>query len=124
MGYDEQQANRVREALLDAGCVTEKPMFGGLCFMVDNKLCICIRNADLLCRVGPDEFETAIEKHGAQTMKMGKRTMKGYVYVEADALHNTKEFNYWLGKSLTFNKILTDSEPLKTKQTLNCQNEL
>jgi TfoX/Sxy family transcriptional regulator of competence genes len=115
MGYDEQQANRVREALIDAVNVTEKRMFGGLCFMVDDKLCICIRNADLLCRVGPDEFETALEKPGAGTMKMGSRTMKGYVYVESDAIRKEKEFHYWVNTSLAFNKLAKPSKKRKSK---------
>jgi TfoX/Sxy family transcriptional regulator of competence genes len=105
MSYDENQANRIREALIDAGNVTEQAMFGGLCFMVDDKMCICIRNADLLCRVGPDAFETALEKPGAGTMKMGSRTMKGYIYVEEEALRNAKDFDYWINASLVYNKV-------------------
>jgi len=112
MGYDEKQANGVREALIDATNVSEKPMFGGLCFMVDDKLCICVRNADLLCRVGPEEFETALEKNGASMMWSGNRSMKGYVYVEGDALRNGKDFAYWIDTSLTYNKI---AKPAKRK---------
>lgn len=105
MGYDEKQANRVRLALIDAGDLTEKHMFGGLCFMVDDKMCICVRNANLLCRVGPDEFETALEKPGASTMKMGARTMKGYVYVEEEFLRKSEDFDYWINASLRYNKV-------------------
>jgi hypothetical protein len=32
--------------------VEEKKMFGGMCFMVNGKMCICIRN-EILCRIGP-----------------------------------------------------------------------
>jgi TfoX/Sxy family transcriptional regulator of competence genes len=113
MSYDEKQANRVREALVDAGSVTEKSMFGGLCFMLDDKMCICIRNADLLCRVGPDAFEIALEKPGASTMTMGSRTMKGYIYVEEEALRNSKDFDYWINASLVYNKI---AKPAKKRK--------
>ncbi|MES2064822.1 MAG: TfoX/Sxy family protein [Bacteroidota bacterium] len=115
MGYDEKQANRVREALIDATNVTEKAMFGGLCFMVDDKLCICVRNADLLCRVGPEEFETALEKNGAGIMWSGSRSMKGYVYVEDDALRNGKDFAYWIDTSLAYNKLAKPAKKRKSK---------
>lgn len=115
MGYDEKQANRIREALIDALNVTEKPMFGGLCFMVDDKLCICVRNADLLCRVGPDEFENALEKNGASIMWSGSRSMKGYVYVEEDALRNHKDFDYWIDTSLAYNKIAKPAKKRRSK---------
>jgi hypothetical protein len=57
MGYDEKQANRIREALIDAVNVTEKPMFGGLCFMVDDKLCICIRKPTCFAALAPKSLK-------------------------------------------------------------------
>ena len=35
MAYDEQLANQIRESLSDREDVTEKEMFSGICFMVD-----------------------------------------------------------------------------------------
>jgi TfoX/Sxy family transcriptional regulator of competence genes len=61
---NEQLTDRVREALVNATDVTEKRMFGGICFMVDDKMCICVRDNQLMCRVGPDEYETAVEENG------------------------------------------------------------
>lgn len=40
MAYDEKLANRIRGALSHLPAVEEKKMFGGLAFMVDNKMCI------------------------------------------------------------------------------------
>jgi TfoX/Sxy family transcriptional regulator of competence genes len=113
MGYDEKQANRIREALIEVTNVTEKPMFGGLCFMVDDKLCIYIRNANLLCRVGPDEFEKAVEMNGVTEMKMGQRTMKGYVYVDEEVIRNNSDFNHWINTSLAYNKL---AKPAKKRK--------
>jgi len=36
MAYDEDLANRIREALAGQDAVTEKRMFGGLAFLVDD----------------------------------------------------------------------------------------
>ena len=51
MPYSESLANRVREALMDLPNVYEKKMFGGLTFMVNDKMCIGIRNEEIKCRI-------------------------------------------------------------------------
>ena len=40
MAYSEKMAARIREALAGQKNIEEKKMFGGLCFMVNNKMCI------------------------------------------------------------------------------------
>ena len=40
MAYNEKLADRIREALVDTPKTLEKQMFGGVCFMVDNKMCV------------------------------------------------------------------------------------
>jgi hypothetical protein len=44
MPYNEKLANRVREALLNVPKVEEKFMFGGVCFMVNGKMCMGVAN--------------------------------------------------------------------------------
>jgi len=40
MAFNEKTAQRIREILLSKGAdFTEKKMFSGICFMVDNKMC-------------------------------------------------------------------------------------
>jgi TfoX/Sxy family transcriptional regulator of competence genes len=43
MAYDENLLNKIREALMDLPRIEEKSMFGGRCFMVDDKMCICVK---------------------------------------------------------------------------------
>jgi TfoX/Sxy family transcriptional regulator of competence genes len=66
---DENLLNRVREALVDVSPIEEKRMFGGVCFMVDDKLCICVNSHEMLCRINPDEFEAALELDGVRPME-------------------------------------------------------
>ena len=39
MAFDEGLAERVREALRDRRDLTEKKMFGGLCFLLGGNMC-------------------------------------------------------------------------------------
>lgn len=56
MAYNEQLGNKIREALQHLPNVTEKVMFGGLCFMVDEKMCIGVVKDELMCRFDPNSW--------------------------------------------------------------------
>jgi hypothetical protein len=117
MAYDERVANRIREALAGqhaAGkSLEEKTMFQGLAFMIDDKLCICVRNDVLLCRIGPDEYEAALEMNGVEPMVMNGRTAVGYVYVNPEGYSSREAFDSWVTKCLAFNKFAKSSKKKK-----------
>jgi hypothetical protein len=48
MAANEILTNRVREALMHLPDVTEKSMFSGVCFMVDDKICIFVNDETIL----------------------------------------------------------------------------
>ncbi|SDE55324.1 TfoX N-terminal domain-containing protein [Dyadobacter soli] len=117
MAYDERVANRIREALagrdLAGKPLEEITMFQGLAFMVDEKLCICVRNDVLLCRVGPEEYGKALEMNGVEPMVMNGRTAIGYVYVNPDAYASREAFDSWINKCLAFNEFAKSSKKKK-----------
>nr|WP_295930122.1 TfoX/Sxy family protein [uncultured Dyadobacter sp.] len=113
MAYDERVANRIREALADQPLVQDKTLFQGLAFMVDEKLCISVRNDVLLCRIGPDEYEAALEMNGVEPMVHNGRTAKGYVFVSPQAYASREAFNLWVTQCLQFNKVAKSSKKKK-----------
>ena len=113
MAYDERVANRIREALASQPLVEEKSLFQGLAFMVDDKMCICVRNDVLLCRIGPDEYEAALEINGVQPMIHNGRSMKGYVFVNPEGYASREAFESWVTKCLGFNKVAKSSKKKK-----------
>jgi hypothetical protein len=110
MGYDEKLANKIREALIDQKNVREQIMFQGMCFMVDDKMCICLRDDRMMCRVGPEKFAEAVERYGAEPMIHGSRLMKGFVFVSPEGYKDKKDFNYWIRLCLEFNKVAKPSK--------------
>lgn len=78
-------------------------MFGGVAFMVDNKMCICVGDDDIMCRIDPALHEEAIKRKGCRTVIMRGRELKGYVYVDEYSIKNKKDFDYWIGLALEFN---------------------
>ena len=104
MAYNKKLANRIREALAHLPDVEEKKMFSGITFMVDGKMCISVATDRLMCRIDPAMHEAAVQRMGCCTVKMRGREYKGYVYVNGEGLQTKKDFDYWIGLSLDFNK--------------------
>lgn len=112
MAFNENLSNRVREALMHLEKVEEKLMFGGICYMVNEKMCVCVSKDRLLCRIDPEKMIEALNKDGVNEMIMGGRTMKGFVRVDEEAIRSKKEFDYWINSCLEYNK---SSKPSKKK---------
>jgi TfoX/Sxy family transcriptional regulator of competence genes len=110
MAYNEKLANRIRAALSHMPKVEEKKMFGGLAFMVDNKMCITAGADIIMCRIDPAIHEEAIKRKGCSTVLMRAREYKGYVHVNEDSIKNKKDFDYWIGLALDYNKIAKTSK--------------
>ncbi|HEY9009038.1 TfoX/Sxy family protein [Ohtaekwangia sp.] len=116
MAVNEKLASRIREALADIKKVEEKKMFSGMCFMVNGKMCVCVNEEEMLCRVGPDAYEEALERPGCRAMVHNGRTMTGFVFVHEDAIKTKKNFDYWIALALAFNKEAKAAKKPKKKK--------
>ena len=111
MAYNEKLADRVRELFtVTDKKIQEKRMFGGLCFMVNDKMCLGVEQQRLMVRIDPLKYEEALEKEGARPMDFTGKVMKGYIFVDIDALNTKKKLEYWLNLALEYNKIAKASK--------------
>ena len=118
MAYNETLANRTREIIsLTHENVEEKKMFGGLCFMVNDKMCVGVEKERLMVRLDPEKFEEVVEKEGCAPMNFTGKIMKGFVFVSADAVTTKKKLEYWVNLALEYNKIAKPSKKKKAKLT-------
>jgi len=116
MAYDEKLASRTRELIaLTHKKVIEKPMFGGLCFMVNDKMCVGVEKERLMVRFDPAKYEAVMEKEGCRPMDFTGRVMKGYAFVDIEALNTKSKLEYWIKLALEYNKI---AKPSKKKKKL------
>jgi len=98
-------ANRIREALAGEK-VEEKQMFGSLGFMVNGKLCVCVKSNEVLYRLSPEDFEEAIIRKGCRPMIQSGRVAKGWVFIDSNQLQESDDFQKWLNKAISFNKLI------------------
>lgn len=81
----------------------EKRMFGGTCFMVDDKMCFGTFRGGLMARVGPDEVDVMVKRTGAEQMMQGSREMKGYLFIQPEGYDMDEDLEFWVKKCLEFN---------------------
>lgn len=102
MAFDEGLAERIRERVdLTAG-VTEKKMFGGLCFLLNGNMCFGIVGSELMVRVGPDAYEGALALPHARQMDFTGRSMRGFVYVDEAGVGEDEDLSAWMDRGLAF----------------------
>jgi TfoX/Sxy family transcriptional regulator of competence genes len=80
-----------------------KKMFGGICIMVDGKMCLGINGNDLMVRLDPAIYEDTLKRPGCRKMDFTGRPLKGYVFVEEPVLESTTDLDYWINLALEFN---------------------
>jgi len=117
MAYNELLSDRIREALVNLPDVYEKYMFGGVCYMVNDKMCIGVVKDELMCRIHPDREEEALLRYGARPMNFTGRAMKGYVFVGQEGLSTDADFNYWINLCLEFNPLANATKKNPKKKT-------
>ncbi len=103
MAYNENLANRIRESIAHLPNVEEKMMFGGICFMLNGKMCVGVTKDEMMCRIDPEVYQSALQRNGCREMVFTGKPMKGYVFVNEDGMQSTADFNYWIQCCVDFN---------------------
>jgi TfoX/Sxy family transcriptional regulator of competence genes len=105
MAYNEKLADNVRGLIAEEHKkIEEKKMFGGLCFMVNGKMCVGVEKERMMVRLDPARYDEAMEKEGCKPMDFTGKVMKGFVFVDAAALTTKKKLEYWVNLALEYNK--------------------
>lgn len=113
MAYNEQFADRIAHILKDKKVpFEEKKMFGGLCYMVDKKMCVGIAKDNLMLRVDPEIYEDLLKNEGCRPMDFTKRPMKGFVYVDPVAVDMDEDLAAWVQYALDYNPKAKKSKKL------------
>lgn len=81
MAYDEGLAELMRTDLADETGITERKMFGGLCFMKDGHMLCGVHRDGAMFRVGKAARDTAMAIPGAVPMAFTGRPMGGFIDV-------------------------------------------
>ena len=114
MAYNEYLAERVKNSLKGLNSsFEEKKMFGGVCFLVDEKMCVGIINNDLMVRIDPVNQNEFLKDKACRMMDFTKRPMKGYLYVSPEGIDMDEDLDKWVQRCLDFNPKAKSSKKRK-----------
>jgi TfoX/Sxy family transcriptional regulator of competence genes len=100
MAYDERLAERIRATLRGRDDVREQKMFGGLAFMVADRMAVGVVHDDLMVRVGADGFDNALAQPHVRPMDFTGRPAKGMVYVASAGVSTDAELARWVDRAV------------------------
>jgi TfoX/Sxy family transcriptional regulator of competence genes len=102
MAYSEYLSEKV-ENFLDNLFINykSKRMFGGVCYMIDNKMCLGVVHEEMMCRIDPEIYEETLKTQNCKEMNFTGKPMKGFVFVEIAELEDNLE--YWINLCLKYN---------------------
>jgi hypothetical protein len=72
----------MRCALGSKSGVTERKMFGGICFLLHGNMLCAASKRGFMFRVGPEGEAKALARRGARPMEMNGRRYRGFVRVD------------------------------------------
>ena len=114
MAYDEYLEERIERILNQKKVGFEgKKMMGGLCFMVNDKMCVGIVKDQLMARINPEIYQEALSIDGCNEMNFTGRPMKGFVFVDPHAIDNEDDLEYWVNLCLEYNPLAKSSKKKK-----------
>ncbi len=103
MAYNEQLAERIERIVLDAEIPFEtKKMFGGLCFMINDKMSIGIVKEDVMLRVMDYQFEKVLQLPHTRPMDFTGKRMHGFLYISPEGFIKDQDLKTWVDKGIEF----------------------
>jgi TfoX/Sxy family transcriptional regulator of competence genes len=123
MAYDEKLAERISKILKGKRGLVEKKMFGGIAYMLKDKMFVGIAKNQLMVRVLNERYEEYLKKPHAKEMDFTGRPLKGFLYISEDGIKTDKQLSKWIDagiefvmKSLPKKKIVKKSVKKSTKK--------
>ena len=113
MAFNEKIADRIREVIAGTKNLVEKKMFGGIAFMVNDKMCLGVDKDDIMLRCEPERTEELLSKKGARPFDLTGKPMKGWLLVSADGTKSKQDFDFWVATAVEANKKATTSAKKK-----------
>lgn len=111
MAYDQKTVERVLRVLSKRRKVVEKKMIGGLCFMVDGRMCCGVTATGLLVRVGAEARKRTLAEPHVRPMKFAGRSLAGFVLVAPEGYRTDAALAKWVQRGLEFASTVPQKKP-------------
>lgn len=94
-------AERLRALFARRRTITEKKMFGGVCFLLRNNMFCGTGKPGFMFRVGRAQHARALARRGASPVVLHGRVFEGFVWVDASAC-DVRALRAWIALAETY----------------------
>jgi len=102
MAYDENAAQRLRAELGTLPGLTEKKMFGGICFLLGGNMVCGVLGDDLIMRVGAAQHAASLAQPGARVFNFSRKPMAGWVTVAPEGYAAADDLARWVELAVVY----------------------
>ena len=102
MAFNEELAERIRQALARRKGIEEKKIFGGVGFLLDGILLVGVWKDSLCVRLGPEQAEKALPEPHVKEFDITGRSMKGWVLVAPQGVKDDDQLKGWIERAVEF----------------------
>ncbi len=106
MAYSTHLAERIRAVLKRQPGITEKKMFGSVCFLLHGNMLVAIWVDGLVARLGPEVGVAALAQPHVRPMDLTGRPMKGWVIISPAGIAADSDLQSWIQLAMEFVKGL------------------
>jgi hypothetical protein len=102
MAFDERLAERVRQRLGRQDGFSEKRMFGGLAFLLNDHMCCGVHKRELIVRLDPARAEAALARPHTRVFDLSGRPLRGWLLVGPAGLGADRALGEWLRMAMDY----------------------
>ena len=102
MANDKALSQRIRPILSGCKGVSERKMFGGVCFMINGNMCAGTWKGSLIVRFEKNRQNEMLAKPQAKPADMNGRSMKGWALVEPAGIESENDLRAWVNRAAKF----------------------
>ena len=99
---DEVLRERIRPVLSRWSGVSERKMFGGVCFMINGNMCVGTWKGALIVRLDRASHDRTLAEPHTRPADMNGRVMKGWALVEPAGIESEDELTNWVDRAAAF----------------------
>ena len=94
--------------------LSERKMFGGLAFMLGGRMCCGVLKDNVVVRIAPAHYETALREPHVRPMDFTGRPLRGFLYVGPGRRLTNRAIAYWSHRAVTYARSLPSKRSQKT----------
>jgi hypothetical protein len=111
MPYNTTLEDKIGNVTLSWDRIGKKKMFGGICYLIDGKMCFGIWKDYLIVRMTPELAAEKLNNEHARAFDITGKPMKGWIMVEKGSWDKEDELTTWLDIGRLFALNLPKKSP-------------